>query len=438
MFDSLSDRLQGVFRKISGHGKLSEANIADTMKEIRLALLEADVNYKVVKNFIAGVKEKSLGQEVLRSIKPSQQIVKIVHDEMVELMGSENAGLILSGQPAIIMLVGLQGAGKTTAAAKLAAQLRKKGRNPLMAACDVKRPAAIEQLKTLGRQLKIEVFSSDGEQNVVKIAAAAVEHSRKNHFDTLILDTAGRLHIDDELMGELEGIKTSLSPDEILLVADSMTGQDAVNIAEKFNELLDISGVLLTKLDGDTRGGAALSIRAVTGKPIKYAGIGEKISDLEPFYPDRLASRILGMGDVVTLVERAQDMVSEDDARKLEEKIRKHKLNLEDYLQQLQQIKSMGSLESIMSMLPGMGNMKNMAVDEKQLFRTEAIINSMTPGERRNPEVLNGSRRQRIAKGSGTTVQDVNRMLKGFDMAKKMMKNMGKMQKGMMKRIGGF
>ena len=438
MFDSLSDRLQGVFRKISGHGKLSEANIADTMKEIRLALLEADVNYKVVKNFIAGVKEKSLGQEVLRSIKPSQQIVKIVHDERVELMGSENAGLILSGQPAIIMLVGLQGAGKTTAAAKLAAQLRKKGRNPLMAACDVKRPAAIEQLKTLGRQLKIEVFSSDGEQNVVKIAAAAVEHSRKNHFDTLILDTAGRLHIDDELMGELEGIKTSLSPDEILLVADSMTGQDAVNIAEKFNELLDISGVLLTKLDGDTRGGAALSIRAVTGKPIKYAGIGEKISDLEPFYPDRLASRILGMGDVVTLVERAQDMVSEDDARKLEEKIRKHKLNLEDYLQQLQQIKSMGSLESIMSMLPGMGNMKNMAVDEKQLFRTEAIINSMTPGERRNPEVLNGSRRQRIAKGSGTTVQDVNRMLKGFDMAKKMMKNMGKMQKGMMKRIGGF
>lgn len=438
MFDSLSERLQSAFRKISGHGKLSEANIADTMKEIRLALLEADVNYKVVKKFIAGVREKSLGQDVLRSIKPSQQIVKIVHDEMVELMGSKNAGLILSGQPAIIMLVGLQGCGKTTAAAKLAAELRKKGRNPLMAACDVKRPAAIEQLKMLGRQLKIEVFSPAGEQDVLKIAVAAVEHSRKNHFDTLILDTAGRLHIDDELMGELEGIKTSLSPDEILLVADSMTGQDAVNIAEKFDELLDISGVMLTKLDGDTRGGAALSIRAVTGKPIKFVGVGEKISDLEVFHPDRLASRILGMGDVVTLVERAQEIVSEDDARKLEQKIRKHKLNLEDYLQQLQQVKSMGSLESIMSMLPGMGNMKNMAVDEKQLFRTEAIINSMTLIERRNPEVLNGSRRQRIAQGSGTTVQDVNRMLKGFDMAKKMMKNMGKMQKGMMKRLGGF
>jgi len=438
MFESLSDRLQGVFRKISGHGKLSESNVADTVKEIRLALLEADVNYRVVKNFIAEVKAKAVGQEVLRSIKPSQQIVKIVHDEMVALMGSENSGLILSGQPAIIMLVGLQGAGKTTAAAKLAAQLRKQGRNPLMAACDVKRPAAIEQLQTLGRQLNIEVFSPNGEQDVVKISSGAAEHCRKQHFDTLILDTAGRLHIDDELMAELEGIKKTLSPDEILLVADAMTGQDAVNIAEKFNELLDIDGVLLTKLDGDTRGGAALSIRAVTGKPIKFVGTGEKISDLEPFHPDRLASRVLGMGDVVTLVERAQEAVSEEEARRLEEKIRKRKLNLEDYLQQLQQIKSMGSLESIMSMLPGMGNIKNMAVDEKQLFKIEAIINSMTLEERRKPEILNGSRRLRIAKGSGTTVPDVNRMLKGFDTAKKMMKNMGKFQKGMMKRLGGI
>lgn len=437
MFESLTSKLQTIFKKLAGYGKLTEKNIADALREVRLALLEADVNYKVVKNFIEQVKIKAVGQQVVRSIMPGQQIVKVVYDGMVNLMGGTTEKLDLSGLPSIIMLVGLHGSGKTTAAGKLGKLLRKKGRNPLLVACDIKRPAAVEQLVVLGKQLNMEVFHLDDEKNAIKIAVKSVEYAKDNHFDVVVLDTAGRLHIDTELMAELEGTKKKLNPQEILLVADAMTGQDAVNIAEKFNELLDISGTMLTKLDGDTRGGAALSIKAVTGKPIKYVGVGEKLDDIEPFYPDRMASRILGMGDVVTLVEKAQEQITEEEALKLEQKIRKHTLNLEDYLLQLQQIKKMGSLESIIKMIPGMNQLKGLTVDEKQLVRIEAIIRSMTPQERRHPEILNASRRSRIAKGSGTAVQDVNKLLKGFDQAKKMMKNMSKMQKGLM-RLGGF
>ncbi len=437
MFDSLTSKLQTIFKKLAGYGKLTEKNIADALREVRLALLEADVNYKVVKNFIEQVKIRAVGQQVLRSIMPGQQIVKVVYDEMVTLMGGTTEKLDLSALPSIIMLVGLQGSGKTTAAGKIGKLLRKKGRNPLLVACDIKRPAAVEQLVVLGKQLNMEVFHLNDEKNAIRIAVKSLGYAKDNHFDVVILDTAGRLHIDTELMAELEGTKKKLNPQEILLVADAMTGQDAVNIAEKFNELLDISGTILTKLDGDTRGGAALSIKAVTGKPIKYVGIGEKLDDIEPFYPDRMASRILGMGDVVTLVEKAQEQITEEEALKLEQKIRKHTLNLEDYLFQLQQIKKMGSLENIVKMIPGMNQLKGLTVDEKQLVRIEAIIRSMTPQERRHPGILNASRRSRIAKGSGTAVQDVNKLLKGFDQAKKMMKNMSKMQKGLM-RLGGF
>ena len=438
MFEGLTEKLQGAFRKLTGYGKLSEKNIADAMREVRLALLEADVNFKVVKEFIARVKARAVGQEVLRSITPGQQVIKIVHDELVALMGRTAEALDLSASPSVVMLVGLQGAGKTTLAGKLANMLRRKGRHPLMAACDTKRPAAIEQLVVLGRQLDMPVFADTGEPDAVKIAAASVARAQAEHLDVVVLDTAGRLHVDDDLMRELEGIKAKLAPREILLVADAMTGQDAVNIAEEFDRRLGITGAVLTKLDGDTRGGAALSIRAVTGKPIKLVGIGEKPADLHVFHPDRLASRILGMGDVVSLVEKAQEQFTDEQARKLEEKIRRHSLNLEDYLAQLQQIKKMGSLESVMAMIPGMGqHLKGMRLDDAQLGRVEAIIQSMTEQERRHPEVLNGSRRTRIARGSGTTVQDVNKLLKGFEQAKKMMKNMGKMQKGLM-RMGGI
>lgn len=437
MFDGLTSKLQDVFKKLTGYGRLTEKNIADAMREVRLALLEADVNYKVVKDFIKNVTGKAVGVEVLRSIKPGQQVIKIVHDEMVSLMSSPNQQLDLSSKPSIIVLVGLQGSGKTTTAGKLANFLRKKGRNPLLVACDPKRPAAIDQLKVVGKALNIPVFSIEKEMNVQKIADNSLKFASDNNLDTIILDTAGRLHIDDELMNELFRIKKELKPREILLVADSMTGQDAVNIAEKFNSLLDISGIILTKLDGDTRGGAALSLRAVTGKPIKFVGIGEKSSDIEPFYPDRMASRILGMGDILTLVEKVQEQVTEEQARKLEEKIRKQSLNLEDYLIQLQQLKKMGSFESILKMLPGMNQLKNLQIDEHELAKVEAIIKSMTPDERKNPDILNSSRRNRIAKGSGTTVHDVNKLLKGFEQAKKMMKNMSKMQKGML-RLGGM
>ena len=437
MFEGLSSKLQNVFKKLTGYGKLSEKNIADAMREVRLALLEADVNYRVVKDFIKTVKERAVGQEVLRSIKPGQQIVKVVHDELVSLMGGSSRQLDLSAVPSTIVLVGLHGAGKTTTAGKLAGHLRKRGRNPLLAACDPKRPAAIEQLRVVGKQLNVPVFAREGEKNAVVIATDSVEYARENKFDTVILDTAGRLHIDDELMGELVGIKSKIRPQEILLVADAMTGQDAVNMAEKFDSLLQISGIILTKLDGDTRGGAALSMRAVTGKPIKFVGVGEKLSEIEAFHPDRMASRILGMGDILTLVEKAQEQISEEEARKLEEKIRKHSLNLEDYLMQLQQVKQMGSFDSILKMIPGMSQLKGLHVDERELAHVEAIIRSMTPEERRRPEILNASRRSRIAHGSGTSVQAVNKLLKGFDQAKKMMKNMSKLQKGML-RLGGF
>ncbi len=438
MFEGLSEKLQGAFRKLAGYGKLSEKNIADAMRDVRLALLEADVNFKVVKEFIARVKARAVGQEVLRSITPGQQVIKIVHDELVRLMGGSAEALDLSASPVVVMLVGLQGSGKTTLAGKLANMLRRKGRHPLMVACDTKRPAAIEQLVVLGKQLDIPVFAELKEPKAIKIASASIAHAQTEHLDVVILDTAGRLHVDNELMRELEGIKAKLKPGEILLVADAMTGQDAVNIAAEFDRRLGITGAVLTKLDGDTRGGAALSIRAVTGKPIKLIGIGEKPSDLDVFYPDRLASRILGMGDVVTLVEKAQEQFTEDQVRKLEEKIRKHSLNLEDYLAQLQQIKKMGSLETVLGMIPGMGQqLKGMQVDDAQLGKVEAIIQSMTEQERRHPEILNGSRRSRIAQGSGTTVPNVNKLLKGFEQAKKMMKNMGKMQKGLM-RMGGM
>jgi signal recognition particle subunit SRP54 len=408
MFEGLTSKLQNVFKKLTGYGKLTEKNIADAMREVRLALLEADVNFKVVKDFVKSVSEKAVGIEVLRSIKPGQQVIKIV-----------------------------QGSGKTTTAGKLANYLRKKGRNPLLVACDPKRPAAIEQLKVVGKQLTIPVFTKENEINAVKIAIESLKYAEAQSFDTVILDTAGRLHVDDELMGELKGIKDNLKPKEMLLIADAMTGQDAVNIAEKFNSLLDISGTILTKLDGDTRGGAALSIRAVTGKPIKFAGIGEKLGDLEPFHADRMASRILGMGDVLTLVEKVQEQVTEEQAKKLEEKIRKQSLNLEDYLVQLQQLKKMGSFESILKMLPGMSQLKDLQIDEHELVKVEAIIKSMTPEERRNPNLLNANRRNRVAKGSGTAVHDVNKLLKGFEQAKRMMKDMSKMQKGML-RLGGL
>lgn len=436
MFESLSGRLQSVFRKIAGYSRLSESNIAEAVREVRLALLEADVNYKVVKQFIESVKEKVLGQETLRGVLPGQQLIKIVHDELVSLMGGAVREMDLSSSPAVIMLVGLQGSGKTTTAAKLAKRIKKKGRSPLLVPCDTKRAAAVEQLLTLGRQLGETVYEPPENADAVKIAARSVEYAEGNHFDTVILDTAGRLHVDDELMNELRAMKQRLSPREVLLVADAMTGQDAVNIAGTFDDALDITGAILTKLDGDTRGGAALSIKAVTGKPIKFVGLGEKVDDLEPFHPDRMASRILGMGDVVTLVEKAQETLDQEEAEKLERKMRKHGLDLEDYLSQLQSIRKMGSLESVMSMLPGLEKLKGLAPTEKEVASIEAIIQSMTPMERRNPHVLDGSRKRRIATGSGTTVQEVNRLLKGLEQARKVMKKGGKVQKRLL-RMGG-
>ena len=437
MFEGLTQRLQGVFRKIAGYTRLSESNVADAVREVRLALLEADVNYKVVKSFIEGVKSKSLGQEALRAVLPGQQLIKIVHDELVNLMGGVGRELDLSSSPAVIMLVGLQGSGKTTTAAKLARRLKKRGRSPVLVCCDTKRPAAVEQLAALGRQLGEAVYESGGEANAVEIAASSVGYARDNHFDTVILDTAGRLHIDEELMNELRAMRKRLSPGEVLLVADAMTGQDAVNIAGAFDEALDLTGAILTKLDGDTRGGAALSIKAVTGKPIKFVGVGEKVDDLEAFHPDRMASRILGMGDVVTLVEKAQEALDQEEAEKLQQKVRRGGLNLEDYLSQMQSIRKMGSLESVLAMVPGFEQLKGLAPAEKELRRIEAMIQSMTPMERRNPHVLDGSRKRRIARGSGTSVQEVNRFLKGFEQARKAMKRMGKLQKGLM-RMGGL
>ena len=437
MFEGLTTRLQGVFRKIAGYTRLSESNIAEAVREVRLALLEADVNYRVVKEFIEAVKQQAIGQEAVRTVLPGQQLVRIVHDELVSLLGGAAGDMDLSSSPAVIMLVGLQGSGKTTTAAKLARRLNKKGRNPILVPCDTKRAAAVEQLLTLGRQLDHAVYNPGAATDVLRIARSAREYASDNHFDTVILDTAGRLHIDDDLMKELKAVKQRLSPREVLLVADAMTGQDAVNIATAFNDLLNITGVILTKLDGDTRGGAALSIKAVTGKPIKLVGIGEKVDDLEVFHPDRMASRILGMGDVVTLVEKAQETIDDEQAQQLEQKMRRQGLDLNDYLTQMQSIRKMGSMETVLEMLPGFGRMKNVAPTENELKRIEAIIQSMTPAERRTPHVLDGSRKRRIANGSGTSVQEINRLLKGFEQARKVIKKMSKFQKGLMS-MGGF
>jgi signal recognition particle subunit SRP54 len=436
MFESLSEKLQSVFKNLRGYGKLTEKNVADALREVRLALLEADVNYKVAKDFIERTKQRALGQEVLTSVTPGQQIVKIVHDELVALMGGEADGA--PGQHALPtgnwMMVGLHGCGKTTTCGKLAKLLAKQGRKPLLVACDVYRPAAIDQLETLGKQVQIPVFAMRGETDVVKIARQAAAFAQSQDRNLVIFDTAGRLHIDEELVQELVRMKEALTPQEILLVADAATGQEAVNIAEHFDKALDITGIVLTKLDGDARGGAALSMRAVTGKPIKFAGVGEKLDDLESFYAERMAGRILGMGDVVGLVEKAQDAFDAQKAEELQGKIADQSLNLEDFLAQLQQLKRLGPLENLLGMLPGMGKMPDLSVGESQLKRIEAIIHSMTPMERRRPEILNAGRRTRIARGSGTSVAEVNDLLKQFNGMKKMMKEMGKMQKAMSRK----
>ena len=441
MFERLSDKLEAAFKKLKGRGKLTEENIEEGLKEIRMALLEADVHYRVAKRFIADVKERALGREVLTSLTPGQQVIKIVNEELTELMGSHQEELNLSGpSPVSLMLVGLQGSGKTTTAGKLAVFLRNKGRKPYLVPADVYRPAAIDQLKKLGEQLNVPVFSSSLDMDPVQICRDAKTAAHQQGCDTLLLDTAGRLHIDEDLMDELIRINEAVKPADILLVADAMTGQDAVNIAQSFNEALDIGGVVLTKMDGDARGGAALSIKEITGKPIKFIGVGEKLSELEPFHPDRLASSILGMGDVLTLIEKAQGVVDEKKAAELEKKLRKSQFTLEDFRDQMRQIRKMGSLSDIMKMIPGMGklkHMKNMDMDEKELVRIEAIINSMTPLERRRHGIINGSRRRRIAKGSGTRVQDVNRLLKDYTQLLKMLKKLNKsgmqgLQQGML------
>ena len=430
MFDSLTEKLGSVFKKLRGHGKLSEENINEALKEVRLALLEADVNFKVVKDFIDRIRTRAVGQEVLESLTPAQQVVKIVHEELISLMGGVNTGLALSYKPPIpFMLVGLQGSGKTTSAAKLGKFLKDKGRNPFLVPADVSRPAAIDQLKKLGEQLGIPVFDPNPKESPLQICRKALVWADEEGGDTLIIDTAGRLHIDEALMKELQEIKGAVNPREILLVADAMTGQDAVNVAKKFNETLDLNGIILTKLDGDARGGAALSIKSVTGKPIKFIGVGEKLDALELFHPDRMASRILGMGDVLSLIEKAQENIDAKKAQELERKLLKDKFTLEDFLEQLQQIKKMGSIEQILSMIPGMGKMKlpaNLQGSEKELVKVEAIIRSMTREERRSPEILNGSRRLRISKGSGTSVQDVNQLLKQYLQTKKMIRQFKK------------
>lgn len=429
-FEALSQKLDAIFKKLRGKGKLSESDVKEAMREIRLALLEADVNYKVVKDFISKVTERAIGHEVMESLTPGQQVIKIVYDELTNLMGSKEAKLNLKGNPAVIMLVGLQGSGKTTTAGKLGNYLSKMGRRPLLVAADIYRPAAIKQLHVVGDKVKVPVFSM-GEKNPVEIARASVEHAFRHGNDVVILDTAGRLHIDEELMEELKEIKNAVDPCEILLVVDSMTGQDAVNVAESFHSKLELTGLILTKLDGDTRGGAALSIKAVTGCPIKFIGMGEKLDDLEQFHPDRMASRILGMGDVLSLIEKATQNIDIKKAKELEERIRKEQFDLNDFLDQLKQVRKMGSLDQIFSMIPGFSPQKMQGLDfnEKELVKVEAIINSMTKEERRNPSIINGSRRRRIAMGSGTTVQDVNKLLKQFEQMKKLMKQLSEMEK---------
>ncbi len=437
MFDSLSNRLEGVFKKLKGHGKLTEKNVEEGLKEVRIALLEADVHYRVAKKFIADVKARAMGQEVMKSLTPGQQVVKIVNEELTGLMGESCADLDLSGaKPVSVMLVGLQGSGKTTTSAKLAGYLGKKGKKPYLVPADVYRPAAIAQLKTLGKQIGVPVFPSEPHMDPVDICDKARTAAQKEGCDVLLLDTAGRLHLDADLMAELVRIRDAVHPSDILLVADAMTGQDAVNIAESFNKTLDIGGVVLSKMDGDARGGAALSIRAITGKPIKFIGVGEKLTQLEPFHPDRIASSILGMGDVLTLIEKAQSMIDEEKAAELEKKLKKSQFTLEDFRDQMVQIRKMGSLGDLIGMIPGMKKnkqFKNLDVDDSELVRVEAIINSMTPHERSHHQLINGSRRKRIAQGSGTQVQDVNRLLKNYTQVMKMIK---KLNKGGMRGFG--
>ncbi len=426
-FEGLSEKLQNALRKMTGKGKLNEQTVKEGMREVRMALLEADVNYAVAKDFIKKVTEKCVGQEVLSSLTPGQQVLKIVNDEMTELMGGSNARLTWSSSvPTIYMLCGLQGAGKTTMAAKLAGYLVKQGKKPMLAACDIYRPAAIKQLQVVGQQVNVPVFEK-GTQDPVKTAQEAIEYARYYGRDVLIIDTAGRLHIDTELMDELARIKETVKPQEILLVVDAMTGQDAVNVAQAFNDKLNVDGVILTKLDGDTRGGAALSVRAVTGKPIKFSGIGEKLTDIEPFHPDRMASRILGMGDVLTLIDKATEAFDEHEVEKLARKTRVTDLTLEDFLEQMQSMKKMGGIKSMIDMIPGLSG-KNIDVDENAMKKPEAIIRSMTPQERRNPGILNASRRKRIAAGSGTSVQDVNQLIRQFEQARQMMKQVANMK----------
>ncbi len=442
MFESLSDKLDVTFKKLRGQARLTEDNVKDALREVRLTLLEADVNFLVVKQFVKAIRERSMGSEVLESLTPAQQFIKIVNEEMIALMGGSAVGLDLAAAPPIVvMMVGLQGSGKTTSSGKLALSLKKQKRKPLLVPVDVYRPAAIDQLQSLGRQIDVPVFPSETTQNPVKISRKALEMAQQQGYDTVIIDTAGRLQIDEKLMAELEKIKAAVNPHEILLVADAMTGQEAVSIAKTFDETLDISGVVLTKLDGDARGGAALSIKAVTGKPIKFVGEGEKLSALDVFYPDRMASRILGMGDMLTLIEKAQENVDQKKAEELALRLRKNQFTLEDFRAQLRNLKKMGSIGGIMKMIPGMGKIKEKlgdeAIDDGKLGKIEAIINSMTDKERRDHRIINGSRRKRIAKGSGTTVQDVNRLLKEFLEMKKMMKKFNKMGPKGMKRMMG-
>jgi len=434
MFQGLADRLQATFSKLKKKGKLTEADIKDALREVRLALLEADVNFKIVKQFIDKVKERAVGQEVLNSLTPGQHVVKLVNEELTELMGGSQSKLVVSSSPpTVIMMVGLQGAGKTTTSGKLANLLKKQNRRPLLVACDIYRPAAIKQLQVLGEQLSIPVYSMGDKNSPVNIAKAAIEHAKQHGNDYVIIDTAGRLHIDETLMQELQAVKENVSPDEILLVVDSMTGQDAVNVAEAFNNQLTLTGVVLTKLDGDTRGGAALSVKAITGCPIKFAGMGEKLDALEPFHPDRMASRILGMGDVLSLIEKAQANIDQEKAKELEKKMRTAEFTFDDFLDQMEQVRNMGPLDQVLGMIPGANKVKglqNMQLDEKQLAHVEAIVKSMTKQEKQKPEIINASRRKRIAVGSGTNVSDVNRLLKQFSDMKKMMKQFTTQQKG--------
>ena len=438
-FEGLSSRLQEITRKLRGKARITESDLKEMLREVKLALLEADVNYKIVKDFIATIQEKALGQDVLKSLTPGQQVIKIVKDELVELLGGTESKINFTpNPPTVIMLVGLQGSGKTTTAGKLANLLRKQGKNPLLVAVDVYRPAAIKQLQVVGKQLNIPVFANENSKDVVHIARQAMSVAMSKLNDVVILDTAGRLHIDEDLMNELKNLKANIKPHEILLVVDSMTGQDAVNVSEKFNEALGIDGVVLTKLDGDTRGGAALSVKKVTGKPIKFAATGEKLSDIEIFHPDRMAQRILGMGDILSVIEKAEESFDLEQAEKLEKQLKKKELDLDDYLAQIRQVKKMGSFSSLLKMIPGMNQIKDLKVDDKEFVKIEAIICSMTKEEKRDTRLLNASRRQRIAKGSGTSVQDINKFIKSFEMTQKMMKKIKSNKGGLKKMLNGI